>query len=217
MIGMFVAQALLIFFTKGSSARDANVISRSEDASARTPQNLLRADEVKPHGDHSQDCVNTCVLGVSNLKHILRATMEPRAVHAIRSGSPQCRLLRVPHRVDRIQLRGVGLETDTALAASDVVAHCAVVVWSRHLVWMGLLPVHRLALADSRAPWVRGSVLIHSALGQGNRRYRSDACRANALALGTLIVVGALTAFLNLRDLRRHTSIIRDQLKRDPK
>jgi hypothetical protein len=40
---------------------------------------------------------------------------------------------------------------------------------------------------------------------------------ANALALGTLIVVGALTAFLNLRDLRRHTPIIRDQLKRDPK
>ena len=94
-----------------------------------------------------------CVLGVSNLKHILRATMEPRAVHAIRSGSPQCRLA-CSHRVDRIQLRGVGLETDTALAASDVVAHCAVVVWSRHLVWMGLLPVHRLALADSRAPWV---------------------------------------------------------------
>ena len=63
MIGMFVAQALLIFFTKGSSARDANVISRSEDASARTPQNLLRADEVKPHGDHSQDCVNTVRAG----------------------------------------------------------------------------------------------------------------------------------------------------------
>ena len=117
---------------------------------------------------------------------------------------------RVPHRVDRIQLRGVGLETDTALAASDVVAHCAVVVWSRHLVWMGLLPVHRLALADSRAPWV-----CHDPSSYIQLLVREIAgidltpARANALALGTLIVVGALTAFLNLRDLRRHTSIMR--------
>ena len=157
------------------------------------------------------------MLGVSNLKHILRATMEPRAVHAIRSGSPQCRLL-VFHtvwigfncvawawrRTRRWQLATLSL---TALSWFGLGiwygwGYCPFTDWHWQIR-------ERLGYHD---PSSYIQLLVREIAG-----IDLTPARANALALGTLIVVGALTAFLNLRDLRRHTSIIRDQLKRDPK
>src|SRR5688572_27598555 len=77
--------------------------------------------------------------------------------------------------VDCLQLRGlgVGVEADTSLAARDRHTDRTLVVWSGHLVRLGILPRHRLALADSGTSRPRRSAVIYSASGQRAHRYRA--------------------------------------------
>ena len=85
-------------------------------------------------------------------------------------------LLCVPYRVDCLQLPGMDLATDPALAARDRVAHGLFLVRFGRMVRMGVLSMHRLALAGPGPPRPPGPVVICSAAHSGSDRTRSRFC-----------------------------------------
>src|SRR5688572_2374904 len=78
------------------------------------------------------------------------------------SGS-QHRVFRIPLFVDSVQLRRLDLAADACVAAGNGVADRAVLVRPGHVVRMGLLSVHGLALASPRAAGSSRSTVVHPA------------------------------------------------------
>src|ERR671913_419278 len=66
----------------------------------------------------------------------------------------------LPLGLDSFQLRRLDLEADPRVAACDGVAHGDVVVWSGALVWVGVLPVYRLALAGPGPARISRSAVV---------------------------------------------------------
>ena len=85
-------------------------------------------------------------------------------------------LLRVPHHVDCFQLLGMDLAANPTLAARDRFAHRPFVVRYGYLVRMGVLSMHRLALAGPGAAGPPGPAVLYSAAPSGIDWTRSRSC-----------------------------------------
>jgi hypothetical protein len=99
------------------------------------------------------------------------------------------------------------LAPDALVATCDGVANRAVLVRSGHLVRMGLLSMHGLALAGlarlgHQDPPSYIQLMIRELFG-----IDLGPNRANALALGTLTAAAVISILLNVRDRRRSNQL----------